>query len=356
MSIRVLLVEDSPIALNILKKMLESSPEIEIVGTASTGVEALSLLKNIRPDVMCTDYFMPHMDGLELTTKVMTSNPLPILVISGSVQEDDSQRIFQLLEAGAVDVCPKPIIGLNTQNTAFQQSLINKVKVLSGVKVFRKRRSPRRTSQAPNRSIPVPVNIPRSRPRILAIGASTGGPMALQEILGQLPRNFSLPVVCVQHISSGFLEGLINWLEMTCQLPIQIAPSGEKPQPGKIYFPPERQHLLIDHQGRFAHYQGPLVDNHCPSVTQTFTSLAEFYGGRTVGILLTGMGRDGAQGMRAIAEVGGLTIAQDEATSVVFGMPKEAIALGAAHHILPIQKIAPTLLKIIQSYVPSPIE
>ncbi|MEO1296046.1 MAG: chemotaxis-specific protein-glutamate methyltransferase CheB [Cyanobacteria bacterium J06636_16] len=356
MSIRVLLVEDSPIALSILKRMLESSPEIEIVGTATTGVEALAILAHIRPDVMCTDFFMPHMNGLELTSQVMTHNPLPILVISGSVQEDDSQRIFQLLEAGAVDVCPKPIVGLSAQNSVFKQSLIDKVKVLSGVKVFRKKRSLFLKRQNSNGTTPqVPETIPSYRPRIVAVGASTGGPMALQELLGQLPREFPLPIVCVQHISSGFLEGLISWLETTCRLPIQIAPLGERPQPGTIYFPPERQHLLIDSRGRFLHSQDPPVDGHCPSVTQTFISLAEFYGRRTVGILLTGMGRDGADGMRAIAEAGGLTIAQDEATSVVFGMPKEAIALGAARHILPIQSITPTLLKLVQACAPNSI-
>ncbi|MGF1524117.1 MAG: chemotaxis-specific protein-glutamate methyltransferase CheB [Leptolyngbyaceae cyanobacterium] len=356
MSIRVLLVEDSPIALNILKRMLESSPEIEIVGTATTGVEALALLATIRPDVICTDFFMPHMDGLELTSQVMTSNPLPILVISGSVQEDDSQRIFQLLEAGAVDVCPKPIFGLSAQNSVFTQSLINKVKVLSGVKVFRKKRSPFLKRQRSHHTAQETPAGPTYRPKVIAIGASTGGPMALQELLGSLPRTFPLPILCVQHISSGFLEGLISWLAMTCQLRIQIAPMGERPKPGTIYFPPERQHLLIDNQGQFVHSQDPPVDGHCPSVTKTFTSLAEFYGRRTLGILLTGMGRDGADGMKAIVEAGGLTIAQDEATSVVFGMPKEAISLGAARHILPIQKIAPTLLKIVQPCVPNSIK
>ena len=354
MSIRVLIVEDSPIALTILKRILTSSSEIEIVGTARTGVEALAILDNIQPDVICTDFFMPHMDGLELTSKIMTSNPRPILVISGSVQEDDSQRIFQLLEAGAVDVCPKPLTGFDSDNEAFKQSLINKVKVLSGVRVFKRKQSQSRSRSRPNRSSSrahhaVDSISPRCRPKILAIGASTGGPIALQELLMRLPRDFPLPVVCVQHISLGFLEGLIEWLGTNCQLQVQIAEAGQRPEPGRVYFPPERQHLKIDAHGRFVHSDDPPVDSHCPSVTTTFLSIAKFYGRRSMGVLLTGMGRDGAVGMKAIAEAGGLTIAQDEATSVVFGMPKEAIALGAAHHILPIQNIAPTVLTLIQT-------
>lgn len=351
MPIRVLLVEDSPIALTILQRILDSSPEIEIVGTARTGVEALAILPNVQPDVICTDFFMPHMNGLELTSKVMTSNPLPILVISGSVQEDDGLRIFQLLEAGAVDVCPKPVTGLDMQNSVFKQSLIHKVKVLSGVRVFRKKRALPTSRQTTHKISKV---VPLCRPKIVAIGASTGGPMALQEILNHLPSNFPLPIVCVQHISLGFLDGLISWLGMGCQLPIQIAKSGTRPQPGHIYFPSERQHLTLDSEGRFVHSEDPPIDSHRPSVTKTFVSIAEFYGRRALGILLTGMGRDGADGMNAITQAGGMTIAQDETTSVVFGMPKEAIALGAARYVLPIQKIAPTLLELIQSQPAKP--
>ena len=351
MPIRVLIVEDSPIALTILKRVLNSSSDIEIVGTARTGVEALKFLeKNSKPDVICTDYFMPHMDGLELTSRIMTSNPLPILVISGSVQEDDSQRIFQLLEAGAVDVCPKPVTGFDAENAVFRQSVINKVKVLSGVKVFKKKQRRARTQPLPNQTIhTVGTFIPRCRPKILAVGASTGGPIALQELLNHLPTDFPLPVICVQHMSLGFLEGLIDWLGATCRLKVQIAEAGDRPKPGNVYFPPERQHLGLDSEGRFVHSEEPPVDSHRPSVTTTFVSVAEFYGRRSIGVLLTGMGRDGADGMKAIANAGGLTIAQDEASSVVFGMPKEAIALGAAHHVLPIQNIAPTILTLVQS-------
>ena len=350
MAIRVLVVEDSPVALAILKRILNSSPDVEIVGTAQSGLEGLALIPDIQPDVICTDFFMPHMNGLEFTSQVMLRYPRPILVVSASVQEEeDTHRIFQLLEAGAVDILPKPRAGLDAENILLKQSLINKIKILSGVKVFKKKRRKSAIHQQVSSYDRVASAVKlHNKPKILAVGASTGGPLALQNLLTSFPADFPLPIVCVQHISLGFLQGLIDWLGNSCQLSLKIAPAGARPEPGTIYFPPERQHLEINHQGRFVHSQLPPVDGHCPSVTALFDSIAQFYGRRTIGVLLTGMGRDGADGMKSIADAGGLTIAQDEATSIVFGMPKEAIALGAAHHVLPIQTIGPTVLKVVQ--------
>jgi two-component system chemotaxis response regulator CheB len=183
----------------------------------------------------------------------------------------------------------------------------------------------------------------------VVIGASTGGPQALYDVLGQMPADFPVPILCVQHICIGFLQGLIDWLAHHCHLPIQIAQPGDRPKAGHIYFPPERHHLELNAGGCFVCSNAPPVGGHRPSVTVTFKSVAKVYGQATTGILMTGMGRDGADGMLAIAQAGGLTIAQDEATSVVFGMPKEAIKLGAASQVLPIQAIAPTLIRVLQS-------
>jgi two-component system, chemotaxis family, protein-glutamate methylesterase/glutaminase len=349
MSIRVLLVEDSKIAQVILQRILTISPHIEIVGIASTGVEAITLIPTTQPDVICTDFHMPKMNGLEFTHEVMSRYPRPILVISASVQTDDTHRIFQVLEAGAVDIFPKPITGLVADNPSFNQGLIEKIQVLSGVKVFTKKRriaSQNALSLYQDRSF---IADPSFKPQIVTIGASTGGPQALQELFSQIPASFPLPIICVQHICAGFLEGFIHWLSGHCALPIQIAQLGEKPKAGQIYFPSERQHLELDQNGRFCCTHLSPVDGHCPSITVTFKSIAQFYGKQTIGILLTGMGRDGAEGLRSISEVGGFTIAQDEATSVVFGMPKEAILLGAVQQVLPIQAVAPALLKLIQS-------
>ncbi|MEQ8958686.1 MAG: CheB methylesterase domain-containing protein, partial [Coleofasciculus sp. C2-GNP5-27] len=186
------------------------------------------------------------------------------------------------------------------------------------------------------------------KPKIIAIGTSTGGPPALQEIFSQLPANFSVPILCVQHICNGFLQGLIDWLAPTCKLPIKIAESGNRPQPGIIYFPPEQHHLELDSQGKFVCENTVTFDGHCPSITVTFESVAKVYVKKTTAILLTGMGKDGAKGMLAVAKAGGLTIAQDQATSIIFGMPKEAIELGAAREVLPLGAIAPMLLELLQ--------
>ncbi|NEP09644.1 MAG: chemotaxis-specific protein-glutamate methyltransferase CheB [Symploca sp. SIO2C1] len=349
MPIRVLLVEDSRLARVILKRILNSSEQMEVVGEARTGLEALELIPKVQPDVICTDLHMPEMDGLELTSEVMALYPRPILVISVSVQEEDTHQVFQLLEAGAVDIFPKPTSGLVMNNQVFQQELLTKIKVLSGVKVFTKKRKLADSKKSFELENVAAFSDNSSRePKIVVIGASTGGPQALQKLFAELPSDFPVPVICVQHISFGFLQGLIDWLAKSCRLPIKIAQPGDLPKPGTIYFPPEQRHLELDGRGRFICPDSPPLDGHRPSVTITFESVAKFYGKRTAGILLTGMGRDGADGMQVIAQAGGFTIAQDEATSVVFGMPKEAIDLRAAKEILPISAIAPMLVDLLQ--------
>jgi two-component system chemotaxis response regulator CheB len=332
--------------------MLASAPDIQVVGTARNGIEALELIPQAAPTVICTDFYMPGMDGLEFTKRIMAEYPRPILVISASVQPDDTHNIFQLLEAGAVDVFPKPGAGLAADYELVKQELLSKIRVLSGVTVFTKRRLPE--VQTPSSGATASITYPASMGsglgpsggvslgarRVLAIGASTGGPQALQTILTQLPANLPFPILCVQHISEGFLQGLVNWLGAECRLTIKIAQPGEVPLPGKIYFAPERSHLELDSQGKFLCPASALVDGHRPSVTVMFKAVAKFYGRAAIATLLTGMGRDGAAGMQAIAQAGGLTIAQDEKSSIVFGMPKEAIALGAVQQVLPITEIA----------------
>jgi two-component system chemotaxis response regulator CheB len=348
MPIRVLLIEDSQVTLVILRRILSSSPQIKVVGEARTGLEALEMIPKIQPDVICTDLHMPQMDGLEFTSEVMTLYPRPILVISSWVQEEDAPHVFQLLEAGALDIFPKPSAGLTTEDKLLNQELINKIQILAGVKVFKKKRK----SSSPVKSLETFSSKSYVKPEIVVIGASTGGPQTINELFAQLPSNFPVPVICVQHICFGFLQGFIDWLSSSCRLPIQMAKPGQIPKPGTIYFPPEQQHLELDERGRFICSDSPPLDGHRPSVTVTFKSVAKFYGRATVGILLTGMGRDGAEGMQCIAQAGGLTIAQDEATSVIFGMPKEAIDLGAAKLVLPIHAIAPRLLELLQKQFP----
>ncbi|MCC5900289.1 MAG: chemotaxis-specific protein-glutamate methyltransferase CheB [Phormidium sp. GEM2.Bin31] len=364
MAIRVLIAEDSPVVQVILRRMLATYPDIELVGMAGNGKEALKMLPQVLPDVVCTDFHMPEMNGLELTQEIMATMPRPILVLSASVQAEDTQNVFRVLKAGAVDVLPKPINGGANNWNDLQLELITKIRVLSGVAVFTHRRqlvtetktenqrdyspvvTPFKTKQLGQKTVPNIAREVRQRTyELVTIGASTGGPQALQGILREIPQEFPVPIVCVQHISRGFLTGLVNWLNTECRVPVRIAQPGMRAEAGVIYFPPEDQHLTFSRPGVFATAPLPPFSGHRPSVTVTFQSVAQVYGRRSVAILLTGMGKDGALGMQAIFEAGGVTIAQDEATSVVFGMPKEAIALGAAQYILPLQEMAPVLLK-----------
>ena len=361
--IRVLLVDDSPIALTILQRLLQATPDIEVVGAVRNGEEALQAIPLTNPQVICTDLHMPKMDGLRLTEEVMARFPRPILVISASVQEEDSHNVFRLLQAGAVDVFPKPAAGLPTEYEKAKAALVNRIKVLAGVTVFTRRRSPLTSpASAPPASSPKPQPVPQSpptslagsqldmrAPRILAVGASTGGPQALQTILQPLPATFPVPVLCVQHISEGFLQGLVDWLNKECAIAVTVAQSGTLPQPGTVYFPPDGRHLELDPQGRLLVSNQPAVAGYRPSVTLLFQAVAQYYRRAAVGVLLTGMGRDGADGLQAIAQAGGLTIAQDEATSVVFGMPKAAIAIGAAQNVLPLDAIAPRLIHLFRA-------
>lgn len=364
--IPVLLVEDSPVALMILKRILTGSAEIEIVGVALNGIEAMEMIPRLRPKVICTDLNMPKMSGLELTRRVMAEFPRPILVISASVdQQEDAQTVFQLLQAGALDVFPKPTVESLSEYEQIKQELITRIKILSGVSVFTQR--PGQTKDVKLQSakgiqsekLTAKPTSPASNafsngssapsqfasPRAVVIGASTGGPQALFTILKSLPAQFPLPIFCVQHISAGFLDGLVSWLETACDVKIVVARAGEVPKPGVVYFAPDQCHLQLDQQGRIFLSNDAAVTGHRPSVTVTFQAVAAYYRQATLGILLTGMGRDGADGLLTIAQASGTTIAQNEQSCVVFGMPKEAIALGAAQYILPINEIATMLLQ-----------
>jgi two-component system chemotaxis response regulator CheB len=342
--IKVLLVDDSPVALTILKRMLASCPEIEVVGTARNGQEALQLIPRLQPRVICTDYHMPVLNGLQFTREIMAKYPRPILVVSVSAEEG-SANVFNLLEAGALDIFPKPFGGLEAHSPEIARNLIQKIKILAGVRVFR-RALPPTAPRAAALPLPKPTALKSKVPlRLVVIGTSTGGPPALRTILSGLPASFSLPIVCVQHISEGFLPGLLEWLTSECRMRVRVAGAGEKPLPGIIYFPPEQHHLQFDQQGRFVTSQEPPVGGHRPSVSLTMRSAAASYGPEVLGILLTGMGKDGAEGLLDIARAGGITIAQDEASSVVFGMPKQAIELGAAKYVMSLTEVADALKK-----------
>ena len=378
--IRVFLVDDSPLALVMLKRMIATSPSLEVVGTAHSGREALEQFERTRPEVICTDYLMPDMDGLALIQRTMEVFPRPILVISSTVDPAERHKAFPLLAAGAVDVVTKPSGAESFEQSAAE--LVQKIKLVSGVAVISRRapnagmaktdlaktvfkstdvaRPPLTTpsraavregdSAAKIQSDPLtPCRFPirqNNLIRLVAVGASTGGPQVLQSIFSSLPANFACPILCVQHISPGFLRGLVEWLASQCRLQIKIASNGELALPGTVYFPTENTHLEVDRQGHLVTSHAPPVDGHRPSATATFESVARCYGHSALGVLLTGMGSDGASGLESIARAGGTTLEQDEASSVVFGMPKQAILRGAAQLVLTPTEITRALIRL----------
>lgn len=342
--IRVLLVDDSKIALAVLKKILSHSPEIEIAGTAENGAEALKAVLSLKPDVICSDYQMPVMDGLEFTRQVMRICPTPILILSIAVQSSQQDNVFKLLDAGAVDILPKPCLDSDLNNPALGQALIAKIRLLSGVRVFT-RKSPA-ASRPPVQPLPaVKIASPPHKNTLIVIGASTGGPQALENILSKLPKHFPFTIICVQHISKGFLDSFVGWMNAKSKLPVSVAKQDELPQKGRIYFAPDNGNLILNSKGGFEIIQ----ENEklfFPSIDATFFSISKQLAPQTIAILLTGMGSDGAKGLKAISEAGGLTVAQDEASCTIFGMPKVAIELGAAKKILSLDAIAQLLCNL----------
>ncbi|WP_295384681.1 chemotaxis-specific protein-glutamate methyltransferase CheB [uncultured Thiodictyon sp.] len=342
--IRLLLVEDSVTELYMLKNLLAGAPDMEVVGTAPNGHEALILLPQLRPDLIITDYHMPVMDGMEFIIRAMAQHPCIILVLSVAVQSFDKDNIFRLLAAGALDVIAKPMGQNGGIGIPEAQALLEKIRAIAEAPTM----SRRLAAPAPPTTASVPaIPSPRSKKiALVALGASTGGPQALNRILDLLPKSFPIPLVCVQHISAGFLDGMLGWLQTRCALRLTLARQGERPEPGQVYFAPEGRHLVLDASRRFGFVDCTTDHLHCPQVDRLLESVAQHCGPTALGVLLSGMGRDGAAGLKAMREAGAATIAQDAATSVVFGMPAAAIELDAAQYVLPTDEIAATLIRL----------
>ena len=327
--IRVLLVDDSAVVRSILKEVLETDAEIRVVGEARNGAQAVELTESLRPDILLMDLRMPVMDGIEATGEIMARAPVPILVLSAGVHEDTNVA-FRAVQAGAIDVVQKPMGTLAEDYRNESLDLIRRVKLVARVPPIRRARRK-----------PQPIEaMPPAAGRLVVLGASTGGPPALATILGAFPADFPAPVLAVQHITPGFLEGFVEWLDSVVPPKVVVAQRDSVPQPGVVHFAPEGRHLELGADGRLVLTKDPPRDGHRPSVTVLFESAAKTLGARAVGVLLTGMGRDGAEGLRALREAGARTICQDEETSVVFGMPAVAIELGAAEVVAPVERIA----------------
>ncbi|MHB1174270.1 MAG: chemotaxis-specific protein-glutamate methyltransferase CheB [Sulfuriferula sp.] len=343
--INVLVVEDSPAVREFLIHVLGSDPGIRVVGTACDGEEALDAVRRYRPDVVTMDIHMPKMDGLEATRRIMETDPTPIVIVSGSTDPRETAMMFRAMEAGALAVLMRPNGIGHPHHETTARELVQTVKLMSEVKVVRRWSHARRDAPALR---PAEMGLARApaQVRIIAIGASTGGPPALHTILAGLPKTFPAPVLIVQHMAAGFIQGFAEWLAQSASLPVHVAIHGELLLPGHVYIAPDEYQMKVERSGKIVLTRDAPENGLRPSVSYLFRSIADNYGGDAVAGLLTGMGRDGADELRLLKQKGAVTFAQDKDSSVVHGMPGEAIKLDAATFVLPPDKIAAVLTNL----------
>lgn len=354
--LRVLVVEDSATVRAYLCSVLRSDPDIEVIADVDDGQRAVELCGSLRPDVVTLDMMLPTMTGLAATEQIMAYCPTPILIVSSSLNRGELFKTYQALAAGAVDVLEKP--NGEAEDADWNRAFLAAVRMVARIRVIthpRARLNHLQGSRAPtplaaqgtplsSKSVAPPP--PRAQRRIeaVALGASTGGPGAIVEVLGALPESFSLAILLVLHIGEPFGRSFADWLSTQIGRPVAYGVDGQSlfTLTHRVCMAPPDQHMRIV-QGRVRLDRGPLRHSCRPSVDVLFESLANELGDRVAACLLTGMGRDGASGMLALRQTGAMTIAQDEATSVVYGMPREAAVLGAAERILPLREIGPAL-------------
>jgi two-component system chemotaxis response regulator CheB len=338
--VKVLIADDSMLTRMVLKDLLARDQGISVVGEVCDGRQAVEETCRLKPDLVIMDVMMPVMDGLEAVVEIMGRCPTPILMLSASVEPGHSMSAFNAIKHGALDVMEKPQ-GVITE--AFEEiagRLIEKVKFLARVRVMHHFR--KRVRVQPPVAQPVPSG-PRS---ILAVGASTGGPKAVMRLMKDLPRDCGARVLIVQHIARGFAKGFAEWLDRESSFTVRLAREGDFPEKGLALVAPNNVHMEI-YRDRIRLTDSPPVNCCRPSVDVLFNSLAwSDLAADTVAVLLTGMGRDGAQGMAALRKMGGFNIAQDETTSAVFGMPRAAIDLGAVHQTLPLADIEKVIRRL----------
>lgn len=339
--IKVLVVEDSPVVREFLVYLLGSDPDIRVVGTANNGEEAIEAVKRYRPDVITMDIHMPKIDGLEATRRIMETTPTPIVVVSGSVDPHENTKTFRAIEAGALAVLRRPFGIGHSDYESTAKELVQTVKLMSEVKVVR--RWPQKHDGPTLPLVAKPPVGKVAKVKVIALGSSTGGPPVLQKILAMLPRNFPLPILIVQHMAYGFISSFVDWLAQSSALPVHMARQGELMLPGHVYVAPDQCQMKVDYGGKIVLTQDAPENGLRPSVSYLFRSLAEVYGGNAVAGLLTGMGRDGAEELKLLRDKGAVTFAQNKESSVVHGMPGEAIKLNAATYILAPDKIAAVL-------------
>lgn len=362
--VSVVIVDDSSVQRRFVRMVLDADPGLVVVGEARNGRDALALVERLRPNVVLMDLHLPMMNGIEAIERIMAVRPTPILVYSAFVDGDDRDNAAAALAAGAVDIMAKPMANGNDTLDKYADDLRRRLRLVGRVKVIthprgklggaRATMSTHRLGTATPRPIevvapPAPSTVEDLTPRdvrVVAIGSSTGGPQALATLLAELPTDLTAAVVVVQHMAEGFMEGLAGWLDGICPLPVAVGVHGRRLQPGTVTVAPSGVNLVVHDQLRVTMHEPPRSQYHVPGIDATFTSVADAVGERAVGLLLTGMGRDGAAGLKRMRDRGAFTIAQDEETSAVYGMPAAAMAMGAVERQLPLSEIGSALLRL----------
>jgi two-component system, chemotaxis family, protein-glutamate methylesterase/glutaminase len=353
--IKVLIVDDSAVVRQALEEILRSDPEIEVMGAAPDPYIAADKMQNEAPDVITLDVEMPRMDGLTFLNKIMTQHPIPVVICS-SLTEKGAETTLRAIDYGAVEIIQKPKLGTKQFFEESKIHICDVVKAASHVRV--KKMSPLSSRLAPSPKLTADVIIPKrsghamveTTEKVVAVGASTGGTEALRVFLESLPHD-APGMVIVQHMPEHFTAAFAKRLDGLCNVSVKEAENGDSVVRGRTLIAPGNRHAILKRSGARYYVEikdGPLVSRHRPSVDVLFRSAARYGGKNCIGIIMTGMGDDGAKGMLEMKEAGAFTIAQDEETSVVFGMPSEAIKLGGVDRVLPLQKIAWTLLNACQ--------
>jgi len=338
--IKVLVVDDTAAVRKFLAYVLNEDPEVDVIGAVASGADALAFIARRPPDAITMDIDLPGMDGFETTRRIMATHPVPVVIVSGSHVPSDMARMVQAVEAGAVTIMPRPWSLDNSLEEPFAREFVQTVKLASQVEVVPQ---PLQRFRGTSRLCPAAALVDGHPGQVIGIGASTGGPQVIQAILAELPPDLPAPVLIVQHIASGFVTGFVEWISATSRLPVCLATAGQRLLRGHAYVAPDDQQMGVSRSGSVALRDDPPEYGLRPTVGYLFRSLAEVYGAHTIAVLLSGMGRDGADELLLLKQAGALTIAQDKGSSVVHGMPGAAIQLGAARYVLPPGLIAQAL-------------
>jgi len=354
--IRVLVADDSAFMCKVLKEIINSDAQLEVAGTARDGREAVALAESLRPDVITMDINMPHLDGLQATELIMSQHPRPVVIVSSESREGAASTL-RALELGAIDFVPKPTNGIDLDMRNIREELTRKLKMAAKVRVVRTATMSKLTAHAP---VPLSSASSNNADRaaqhnagngtkfpLVVIAASTGGPAAVMRVVAGLPKDLQAAVLLVLHMPAAFTSQFTIQLAEISRLPVKEAESHEAPQPGVIYLCPGANHLRISSTGKITLDGGPRIEGYRPCADVALESAAAFARPLTVAVVLTGMGNDASKGVQAVKAAGGHVIVQDEATSVIFGMPAEAIKTGSVDEILPLDQISAAIEKRI---------